>query len=374
MAERSYRDACEMEPEHGAANERLGDVLRDRSQFDDAVDCYRRALKTDPGRHGSHKGLIDALLGRDGVEAAFDAYGLTGDAEAISSVEDVLACTVVRNERFQLDDFLAHHRALGVTRFLFVDNGSTDGTVEFLNAQSDVSLLNGKGSFQAVKFGSAWFELALRRWRPNGWTLLIDADERFVHPIDEHAKLHELVTWLDGCQHRGMTAVLLDMYGPGPVADTFFVEGSPFVEVCPYFDVPFFHREVPKAGPYRNARIFEGGMRTRVFGDASPLLSKVPLVKYGPEVVLTGGQHFTNIPDEGLSPARAALLHMKYSAGLFGRASIEIARGEHYDNAGFYRPIVSRLTTEPNLSFYTPGVSVRYCDAESLLNAGVLCR
>ena len=374
MAERSYRDACDIEPEHAAANERLGDVLRERQQFDDAADRYRRALLTDPGRHGSHKGLIDALIARGGFEAAFDAYGLTGDGQAISTRMDVLACSVVRNERLQLDDFLRHHRAIGVTHFLFVDNGSTDGTVEFLTGQPDVSLLHGEGSFRSVNFGSAWFELALRRWRPTGWTLLIDADERFVHPIEEHAKLSELVAWLDERRHRGMTAVLLDMYGPGPLADAIFVEGSPFVDVCPYFDLPFFHREIPKAGPYRNARVFEGGMRTRVFGDAFPLLSKVPLVKYGPDIVLTGGQHFTNVPDEGLSPARAALLHLKYSAGLCGRASVEIARGEHYDNAGFYRPIVTRLTTEPDLSFYTPGVSVRYTGVESLRAAGVLCR
>jgi hypothetical protein len=138
--------------------------------------------------------------------------------------------------------------------------------------------------------------------------------------------------------------------------------------------MPFFHRRVPKAGPYRNACTFEGGVRTRVFGTAAPLLSKVPLVRFGPDVMLTGGQHFTNIPDAFLSPARAALLHMKYLAGLLERASIEVGRAEHYDNAGFYRPIVERLQAEPDLRLYDERVSRRYEGPESLVAAGVMCR
>ena len=39
-----------------------------------------------------------------------------------------------------LDDFLRHYRALGVDRFVVLDNGSTDGSVDLLARQPDVDL------------------------------------------------------------------------------------------------------------------------------------------------------------------------------------------------------------------------------------------
>jgi len=47
---------------------------------------------------------------------------------------------VMRDEAVRLPHWLAHHRALGVDRFLIVDNGSTDGTLDMLRAEPDVTV------------------------------------------------------------------------------------------------------------------------------------------------------------------------------------------------------------------------------------------
>ena len=52
----------------------------------------------------------------------------------------ILCFSTMRNEIIRLPFFLEHHRALGVDHFLIVDNGSDDGTTEYLAAQPDVSL------------------------------------------------------------------------------------------------------------------------------------------------------------------------------------------------------------------------------------------
>ena len=52
---------------------------------------------------------------------------------------EVRACMVVRNESLRLPSTLAHYRQLGVDRFLVIDNGSDDGTLEFLRGQPDTT-------------------------------------------------------------------------------------------------------------------------------------------------------------------------------------------------------------------------------------------
>ena len=51
---------------------------------------------------------------------------------------------------------LDHHRGLGIETFFVVDNGSTDGSVEFLLAQPDVHLWTTEDSFGAAHCGTDW--------------------------------------------------------------------------------------------------------------------------------------------------------------------------------------------------------------------------
>ena len=52
--------------------------------------------------------------------------------------KDILVLSTLRNERVRLPYFLRYDRNLGVGHFLLVDNGSDDGTREYLAAQEDV--------------------------------------------------------------------------------------------------------------------------------------------------------------------------------------------------------------------------------------------
>jgi len=70
--------------------------------------------------------------------------------------DTILAVSTVRNEIVRLPYFLAHHRKLGVGHFLFVDNGSDDGTIEFLGKQPDVSLWVATDSYKESRFGVDW--------------------------------------------------------------------------------------------------------------------------------------------------------------------------------------------------------------------------
>ena len=73
------------------------------------------------------------------------------------SPSDVLCFIVLRNEKVRLPFFLKYYRALGIKHFFIVDNGSTDGSTQYLAAQSDVSLW---GNRQKLQIRTLWHGLA----------------------------------------------------------------------------------------------------------------------------------------------------------------------------------------------------------------------
>ena len=86
---------------------------------------------------------VAVLLGAGGWLAAQDSKQI-----AIAA-GDVLCCAVVRNEDARLPYFLSYYRQMGIARFLFVDNGSTDETLSLLLAQPDVYTWRSPHSFSA---------------------------------------------------------------------------------------------------------------------------------------------------------------------------------------------------------------------------------
>ena len=55
------------------------------------------------------------------------------------SRDEIRAFMTVRNEALRLPSTLRHHRTLGVDRFFVLDNGSTDGTLDYLAGEPDVT-------------------------------------------------------------------------------------------------------------------------------------------------------------------------------------------------------------------------------------------
>ena len=67
---------------------------------------------------------------------------------------DILVFSTLRNERVRLPFFLRYYRDLGVAHFLMVDNGSDDGSREYLEEQRDVSLWSTTASYKRARFGA----------------------------------------------------------------------------------------------------------------------------------------------------------------------------------------------------------------------------
>ena len=130
-----------------------------------------------------------------------------------------------RNEILRLPAFLAHYRALGVERFFIVDNGSTDGSTEYLAAQPGVELSRTAERFSDTKGGAAWMNDLLAKFGTGSWCVTVDVDELLVYPGSEVAALPALTAYLDAHGHTALGCTLLDLYPDGPLAECRYRSG-----------------------------------------------------------------------------------------------------------------------------------------------------
>ena len=144
----------------------------------------------------------------------------------------LFAC--VRDEMIRIAQFLEHYRRIGVDHFVIVDNGSEDGTAEWLKQQPDVSLYRTSQSFAASGRGWAWLETLLERHATGRWCLVADADELLVYPGYPDHRLRDLVAYHEAHGFSAMASVMLDMYA-ATLCPPKEAVGS-LVDLCPYYD------------------------------------------------------------------------------------------------------------------------------------------
>jgi Glycosyl transferase family 2 len=271
--------------------------------------------------------------------------------------DDILLFSTLRNERIRLPFFLDYYRKLGVDHFLIVDNGSDDGSGEWLATQPDVSLWHTSDSYKRARFGVDWLNWLQRRYAHGHWAIAVDPDEFLVYPFCDTRPLRALTDWLDGSSIRSFSAMLVDMYPKGAIGARRYAEGQNPFEIADHFD----------AGNYtitRNAQFgnlwIQGGPRARIFftemPSRAPALNKVPLVKWHRSYVYTSSTH-TLLPrglnlvydDSGGEKMSGCLLHAKFLDTFPAKAAEELTRRQHYANSHEYRAYVETLRRQPDL-------------------------
>jgi hypothetical protein len=283
--------------------------------------------------------------------------------------EAVLAFSCIRDESLRLPWFLEFYRQAGVTRFFIVDNGSQDGSTEYLTAQTDVSLFFTEDSYAESECGLKWINGLLDRFADGHWALTLDADELLVYPVCERVDIRQLAAYLESVGADSLMTMILDMYSDRAIASTRYTPGEPFLEACPFFDSDTYSRDTSHSVPVR------GGARERVFWRdfdreyPAPFLPKVPLVKWRRGRFYEASTHrISNIRPAELT---GALLHFKFFDDFPGRAALEAERKEHFAEARQYVTYSEVLTRTPELTMFHER-SVRYVDSLQLVRLGML--
>jgi hypothetical protein len=329
---------------------------------------------------------------------------LPDEQHALSKASEIRLFSKCRNELLRLPAFLEHYRRLGVDRFYFADNESSDGTTRYLTSQPDAHVFATTGRFREARGGTEWLNALMARFGVGHWCVNVDVDELLVYPGSESATLPKLTAFLESSGHQALSCMLLDMYPGGSLEDVSYRQGEDLISSAPYFD----------PGPYERIPIMEcpgvlirGGVRERVFypefrdrsfadriyqsayhrivlntpvlGDlewikrrrpgAPPALTKVPLVRWDYESQYLDCNH--TISPMSVAPESGVLLHFKFLQDFHARAVEGAARGEYYGGATEYRRYAAKLHEEPRMTLKYER-SVQLTDPVQLTELGLM--
>lgn len=334
---------------------------------------------------------------------------------AVGRINAVVICY---NEAVRLPYFLEFYQSLGVDRFIVVDNGSTDGSREILEAHPSVTRFYSERSFAAHK--TIWREALADTFLEDKWVLFPDADELLIYPGWPLHSLRWFTDYLDTESYDALFAPMVDMYPAEPLAQLNYQPGDSFIDACPYFDTDNY-RLVPqttsvekwKTPPYR----IHGGARERLFHSESereqtktdqlflrllfslrrdtdpgwirerleacalghldgclpvkpPNMSKVPLLRWRKGTRFQGSPHRVNF-EYRLAPDWGTILHFKYLQDFELKVDDAVSRGQHMADAlhyKLYQKKVPSLLTKP-LMFEN---SKRLEDYDTLLDVGLM--
>lgn len=276
--------------------------------------------------------------------------------KSITPGAQLLFCTL-RDELVRLPYFFEYYRNLGIDHFLMVDNGSQDGTREFLSDQPDTSVWLATGLYRKARFGVDWLNFLQSKYAHGHWSLVVDPDEFLVFPYCDSRPLSALTDWLDTNEIRSFSAMLLDMYPKGALEKAQYRSGQNPFEIAKWFDSGNY--TIEKNPLYGNLWI-QGGPRARVyFADAprqAPALNKVPLVKWNKSYVYVSSTHL--ILPRGLNRVyeRAGgekpsgmLLHAKFLNTLSDKANEELRRNQHYADGREYQRYNKKMNSKEHL-------------------------
>jgi hypothetical protein len=281
----------------------------------------------------------------------------------------VILLSRVENGIEWIPQFLTHYRSLGVAHMIFLDTGSTDGSLDLLRG-ADITVYQTSLPFKTHR-------LWMRRWLmdrcpPGTWTLNVDIDELFLFPkIDVGAchamPLPSLINYLDKNHFTAMRAHMLDMFASGPIGSADAPYDAPLEEQYPWYDLSDI-RPITGSLLFREGQSWMGGIRKTVFGRDHFWLTKHPLIKTGQSIrVFEDGEH--GISDAHVADITGVLLHFKFTSGFSQYIEESVQRGQHWNESEEYKAYQSVLTANPELSLKRT-TAQRWSGIDDLVRAG----
>ena len=192
--------------------------------------------------------------------------------------DELLVICVVRNGEDYVQPFMAHYRALGARHLVFLDNGSTDGTVDRLSRYDGVTVFETDAPYE--RYENSMKRYLAERFSTGRWNLIADIDELFDFPYSDRIGLRELLRYLNSHGYTAVAAQMLDMFADRPLNASSVEAGEDLTSTYRYYDIS----DILKSGHpllelgHLGIKFHRGGIRRSVFGTLNGL-TKVALVR-----------------------------------------------------------------------------------------------
>jgi Glycosyl transferase family 2 len=221
-----------------------------------------------------------------------------GPEEVSYGMDELIVLCLVRDGRPYVRSFVEHYSSMGVKHLVFLDNGSTDGTVEALKNYDNVTVLRTGLSFK--QYQGLMKQYLVERFGRGRWSLYVDIDELFDYPYSDVVSLGSLLGYLNSNSYTAVVAQMLDMFPEEPLSGRADNLDEPLKERHRFYDLSNLrrlsiteHKRCPPDNTYANNDIaaFSGGIRWTVFG-VRTFLTKHPLVFLDDKLKPLAGAHW----------------------------------------------------------------------------------
>jgi len=282
---------------------------------------------------------------------------LHGPEEVDYEPDELVVVCNVRDGRPYVKSFVEHYRSLGAKHLFFLDNNSTDGTVEALKNYDNTTILRTELPWKEYELLFKHY-LVGRFGKKDRWCLCVDIDELFDYPYSDVVGLNSFLGYLNSNSYTAVVAQMLDVFSEEPLSGR---EGNqedePLKERYRFYDLSNISRRSIKRrhGRHNNTLenddilIFSSGIRGAIFGDNRTLLTKHPLVFLDGKVKpLYPGTHW--VANARIADITCVLFHYKLLDGyLHKQAAQAVREGQYYNNSARYKRYLEVLDKNPAL-------------------------
>lgn len=277
---------------------------------------------------------------------------------------DIPLVAQIRNARRYVPSFLEHYRNLGVTRFIFVDDQSSDESLDYLDGIEDVDLYQSHLSYMQSNRGILFKEEIIETYGKNRWWVFVDIDEYLVyHGLERHG-LRDVIHALERRGLARMLAPLLDMY---PLGDVDVAHFDGLDSTMPWIVASAFDRSGYSIRFTGKDWEIRGGVRRRLFGNLVEL-TKYPLM-YVAEQDYFKSIHYPRPHHKNYVPVLGNLLHFKFFSDYEDSIRTAAQEGRYFENSKHYKVALDRIQ-QGSASFYHRDVSEKFTNVDQLWELG----
>ena len=281
-----------------------------------------------------------------------DVVRVHGPEEVPYGQDELVALCLLRNAKPYVRSFVEHYSTMGVKHLVFLDNGSTDGTVEALKQYDNVTVLRSDVPFR--RYQLLMRKYLIERFGRRRWSLLVDIDELFDYPFSDVVGLKALLRYLNENRYTAVVAHMLDMFPEEPLSEAAGDEEVPLKEMHRFYDLgginSFDYQDaegVNNVVSNQDIEILQGGVQKRLF-NLHPMLIKHPLVfDDGQLTPVDLSEHWAG--NARVADISGVLLHYKLSKSLYDLVRRENVEQRYINRHGKYQKYSRVLDASPEL-------------------------
>ena len=292
---------------------------------------------------------------------------IAGTNTAPLNTQDMPLIVLIHDDIKLLNAFLKHYRNLGVSRFICIDDISTDGSREFLLQQDDTSVFESNVRYSTAHRGKAWREMLADWFGKNRWYVNVDSDEFLLTGASKNTSLLQYAKQLQDRKIYRLPAPMIDMVPAGNISDAIIHDCD---DRMPWEILTHFDGDGYTGHTFLNGINLRGGARLRLF-DAVAELMKFPLIYWDDQTSMGVSIHSPKPGHRNFAPICGCLLHFKLFSDIKSVSKDAVADNQYYRDALEYHRMFEFFSQEQENDLLYSG-SIEFTSKKLLIDRGFI--